>query len=415
LVLAAIGAGALVTGAQAANLSNIRISNHHDHVRVVLDLDAPVSFVVGPDGSFDLKGLAAESAVLNAGAADAPLKRVVITPQADGARLSFETLNAVEPRAFKLVPDQDGGNRIVVDLFLKRPAGGAGAKPAAATVHAPATDNSAPASGEGLSAALAPDANLNPPTPHRTAEAAGREAPGQLAGGSAAGHEAPGQLAGGSAAGHEAPGQLAGGSAAGHEAPGQLAGGSAAVPGMPPETLLEMASLPAAPGGSNTTSIPQGDVSRPIAGASASDETLRAERALDRGDPQEACMRADSALKIEPSDLRALVVLGSCRLAAHDAQGAKAAFSTALVADPSFDRARVGLATAQDMAGDHVSARAELSKVLGHNLPAEDRTKLVEALRSLDQPAPGSPPAQPAPGDQGARAKAAVGPRSPAD
>ncbi len=118
-----------------------------------------------------------------------------------------------------------------------------------------------------------------------------------------------------------------------------------------------------------------------------SDETLRAEHALDRGDAKDACARADNALKANPNDLRALVVLGGCRLAQHDAIGAKGAYVLALQADPSFDRARVGLATADDMLGDQASARAELSKVLGHDVPPEDLKRLVQAFKELpDKP-----------------------------
>jgi hypothetical protein len=304
---ALLGAAFVATAAHGAAVTNIRIASHGDHVRVVLDLDAPIGFTATHEGGFVLKGLESENAVLNAEARDTPLKRVILAPGAEGARLSFETAVPVSPRAFALAPDTQGGNRLVVDLYPK-------AKEKT-EVSAPPPTERASAPPTGTSAALS---NAAQPPP--------AQAPAWPQ-------------------------------------------GEAAVPGMPPAAPIDAPGLP----------VPSG-------GPGYSQETLRAERALDRGDALEACARADSALQVDPKDLRALVVLGFCRMAQHDSAGAKAAFATALAHDPGFDRARIGLATAEDMMGNQGAARDELATVLGHDLPPEELTRLIEAFKTLKPP-----------------------------
>jgi len=324
--------------ASAATLSNIRIARHSDHVRIVLDLDAAITFSA-TDGAFTLAGLEAESAVMNAAPADAPLKRVVIAPAEGGARLSFETSAAVTPKAFTLMPDTDGGHRLVVDLYLP-----AGDKTGATTSSAHGTES---AGTEGTSRPHAGDLHAAP-----AVEAAKQEI--------------------------QAAPPASGMSAA---LPTTNAGAlDAAVPGVPFDPH----------GGSPLSARPKPDT------PGYTPENLRAERALDRGDAKEACTLADTALKANATDLRALVVLGGCRLAQQDGAGAKTAYSAALAQDPSYDRARVGLATALDMMGDQAGARAELSKVLGHEVPPEELTRLVEAFKTLNpKPAAAQTPAAP--------------------
>jgi len=321
--------------AQAAAVTNIRIAAHPDHVRVVLDLDAAVTFAVTPDGSLDLKGLEGENAVLNAAPSEVPLKRVVITPGTGAARLTFETTTPVNPRAFTMSPDKDGGNRLVVDLYPK----GAPAKsePPAAQADTPLTDKLTPTPATGTTAAV---------TGAATAALPAVPAPASKL---------------------------------------ELNAGEAAIPGMPPEAALDAPGLPPTSFAAPAT-IPNTDVataSDAKAGPGYSDEALRAERALDRGDLKDGCARADALTKIDPKDLRALVVLGACRLAQQDALGAKGAYTAALDIDPGFDRARVGLATAEDMLGNHTAARAELSRVLGHDVPPDDLAKLIAAFKEL--------------------------------
>lgn len=325
--LAGIAALALpLSQAGAAALSNIRIARHADHVRIVLDLDAAISYSAA-GGAFTLAGLEAESAVMNAAPADAPLKRVIIAPANGGARLSFETSAPVTPRAFTLTPDSDGGHRLVVDLY---PARGAASDSEARRGEAPRADASS--------------------SPAAAAPAVGAAAEHSPTGTSAA---------------------LPAASPVSHSA--DTAANSPAVPGMPIAPAIDAPGLPA----------PARPASR---GPGYSPETLRAERALDRGDSKEACALAETALQANGTDLRALVVLGGCRLAQQDGAAAKAAYSSALAQDASFDRARVGLATALDMMGDQSGARAELSKVLGHGVPPEELARLVDAFKTLKPP-----------------------------
>lgn len=322
-----------------ATLGNIRIARHPDHVRIVLDLDAAITFSA-VDGTFTLTGLEAESAVMNAAPADAPLKRVILAPVAGGARLSFETASPVTPKAFTLTPDSDGGYRLVVDLFPSVAGGEANGSqrsddaPHEDTHIAPSADVPAVANSKSTEEVAAPS-GTSAALPHLTS--ANPTDPTS----------------------------------------------SAAVPGMPIAPALD---APGFPAGSKPTAA--------IAGPGYSPETLRAERAFDRGDAKEACALANSALQVNAIDLRALVVLGSCRLAEQDGAGAKAAFSSALAQDAAYDRARVGLATALDMMGDQAGARSELSRVLGHEVPPEELTRLVDAFKTLK---PKSPAASPSP------------------
>lgn len=342
--------------ASAATLSNIRIARHSDHVRIVLDLDAAITFSAA-DGAFTLAGLEAESAVMNAAPADAPLKRVLIAPTEGGARLSFETASAVTPKAFTLTPDTDGGHRLVVDLYLR-----AGDK-------SDATDHGAHGT--------------------KTVDTANSSKPH---GGDSRGAPAV-----------EATKQD-------DHAPPPASGMSAALP--TPATGTLAAAVPGVPvdphGGSP---LPRPKLDTP----GYAPETLRAERALDRGDAKEACTLADAALKANATDLRALVVLGGCRLARQDGAGAKAAYSSALAQDPSYDRARVGLATALDMMGDQGGARAELSKVLGHEVPPEELARLVDAFKTLDPKQAASAAQAPAAPQRIVNSRAPAIVRGPAD
>lgn len=321
--------------ALAATVTDIRIAAHADHVRVVLDIDAAVTFTIADDGNLDLKGLEGENAVLNATPSEAPLKRVVLAPGKDAAHLTFETATPITARAFLLHPDKEGGNRLVVDLYPKNAKASSDAATPAPQADPPSTERSADAPATGTTSAVAAAAVEALPMPLVAARPA-------------------------------------------------MAESEAAVPSMPPEAAIGgpsplsprlMTAAPAPPtfASANATNT----------GPGYSDEELRAERALDRGDIKDACTRADDLIKANPNDLRGLIVQGACHLAQHDGTGAKAAYTAALEIDPSFDRARVGLATADDMLGDHAGARAELSSVLGHDVPAEDLARLIDAFKQL--------------------------------
>ena len=101
----------------AATVRDIRIAAHPDHVRVVLDLDGPVTSTPRGDHELTLHGLSGGSAVMNAQPKDAPLKRVVLTPDGDDTTLSFETSADIRMEAFPVSAGGGGGNRFVVDLY----------------------------------------------------------------------------------------------------------------------------------------------------------------------------------------------------------------------------------------------------------------------------------------------------------
>jgi hypothetical protein len=326
----------------------VRIATHGDFVRVVVDLDAPAEYSIESDGSIAFKGMEGESAVLNATPSQAPLKRVTLAPGSGGARMTFETTFATTTKAFTLAPDKEGGNRIVVDLYPKS------APPPAPAAGAPGPSARPPVTPSGTTAAVDPAAAAAPIAP-------------AIAAAAAAVPEMPPEPA------PEMPGAAQAAAPIAAQPETSIATPAPPTPAPAPPLPAEVATIAPLP-------VPP---SAPLAGAGFSDETLRAERALDRGDARDACNRAGNALKANPNDLRALAVLGGCRLALHDAIGAKGAYTLALQADPSFDRARVGLATADDMLGDRAGARAELAKVLGHDAPPEDLKRLIGAFKEL--------------------------------
>jgi Tetratricopeptide repeat len=122
-----------------AAVQDIRIAPHPTYVRVVIDLDAPVSFTPDAGNSFEIHGLSGGSAVMNAEPGDAPLDRVVLAPGADGSKLSFELSANVSAKAFVLTPDSSGGNRLVVDLYKQGANTTSAATQPAPSVTQPAT------------------------------------------------------------------------------------------------------------------------------------------------------------------------------------------------------------------------------------------------------------------------------------
>ena len=114
---------------------------------------------------------------------------------------------------------------------------------------------------------------------------------------------------------------------------------------------------------------------------------MAAEAALAEGRPAEACRLASQSLAIDPSDLRAQAIVGSCLLQQGDAPGAKQAFAQALEVDQGFHRARIGLAEAEAALGNRSEASRQIRLVLASSPPKEEAARLVKRLEELKPPA----------------------------
>lgn len=499
--------------AAEANLLDIRVGKHQDHVRVVLDVDSAVSYQQDASGALIISGLSGESAVLNTSTSHTMLDRVLITPTAAGAQLKFESRQAFSSRVFVLTPDYYGGHRIVIDLYEQggAPTGAtythnthATPNPHAThaapvhgmnTAHGPAvpaiSPHAAPKSHDVPNAhdmhantsavmhaepshaapihndahamphaekpmLLTDDSHVAQPdahTPvnthdtedvhmgmaeehHKPAHAAATEH-------AAAGHgddhttahdaapmphaddhtQTPDAHATPPSNGHGTSDEHSG-MAEEHHTPehavtnhdehaapaahssdhdehsnathggadgmavanlGAAAQHTAAIAMHSPEAAMPHTSSSQA---SSHSQPPQHSAASTMihAALNAGNDvrTLSAERSLDRGDATGACAAAQSALIHAGADnLRALAILGGCRLELGDANGARTAFSDALSLDPSYQRARLGLAEAEARSGNTNIARTHYSKVLASSPPVEEAYEIIAALQAL--------------------------------
>ncbi len=368
-----IGLACLVPGfALAASVQDIRIASHPDYVRVVLDLDGAVTFSSAGTNTFELHGLSGGGAVMNAQAKDSPLKRVVLTPEGNDTKLSFETSATVRAEAFPIGASENGGHRFVVDLYkMQRQPVAEADTPAPSGVTA--SSNPAPAY-----LARGPAVPAVPPVAPRQIQA-----PEQAAASVQPTPQAPVPSAYAAVAPSNPP-ELG-------PAPFDIANAQPSeTAGLPPTASAAPANTIAL--GSAAANAPPPAIEQPVAlsqpdtGTSAMDAALRAERALDRGDAKAACADAHAALSTSPQDLRAMAVLGSCQLALGDAVSARLAFTNALAIDPSFHRARIGLAETDVRQGDVAAARQEYRRVLADNPPTDETYKILDALQALAPP-----------------------------
>ncbi|HXZ67065.1 MAG TPA: tetratricopeptide repeat protein [Alphaproteobacteria bacterium] len=362
----------------AATVRDIRIAAHPDHVRVVLDLDGPVTSTPRGDHELTLHGLSGGSAVMNAQPKDAPLKRVVLTPDGDDTTLSFETSADIRMEAFPVSAGGGGGNRFVVDLYR------ATETPAAQT----------PALSSDLVATTAPPPQFAsrgpavPAVPSRsplvpTASDASRTNTFSFVPPYNAPQAGPTPY---EAAENQSQTPAATPTATGSSLPATSASA-------PPTNTVPFGQQPGQPESAESGAPPTATVAaaasastRTPMSAPSSDRALLAERALDRGDAKAACAAANEALSASPQDLRALAVLGSCELALGDAVSARSAFSGALAIDPAYHRARIGLAETDVRQGDLSAARQEYQRVLADNPPTDETYKILDALQSLALP-----------------------------
>lgn len=341
----------------AASVQDIRIASHADHVRIVLDLDGAVTFTPSGTNGFELRGISGGGAVMNAQPKDAPLKRVVLIPDGDKTKLTFETSTAVRAEAFPISASADGGHRFVVDLYKAQ------LTPAS---EARAADSSGSTSSAGP---IMTSTERGPAVP---AVPADQPSATQVV------QQPPATQPSYAAVGPSNPPDI--GPTPYETADAQPSDSVTTAASTQP--MASNAPLNTIPFATSQTAPLQADA------ASPDDHALHSERALDRGDAKAACAEATEALKATPQDLRALAVLGSCQLALGDAVAARAAFASALAIDPGYHRARIGLAQTDVRQGNIAEARQEYRRVLADNPPTDETYKILDALQALGPVAP---------------------------
>ena len=355
-----------------ANIQDIQIAPSTDHIRVVLELDAPITFAASGTSAFDLHGVASGGAVMKAGADAAPLNRVVLASDSTSTKLTFETSAPITAKAELLAPDAQGVSHLVVDLFKDTAPPAPVAPPALHVVSSASA--SAP---HNVTAAIAPQARrpavgpaLEHPTSASQLETALLAVPAQER------PQAPLNAAA------KAPDPIS-------MAP-DLGEAEVVLPNAPRPSAATLAAaepretVPAA----SLHPVVAPAMPPPAAPVPANASALDAEKALDEGDAQSACRIAQGTAQTAPGDLRALAVLGECKLALNDAQSARATFASALAIDASYHRARIGLARAEASLGNFVAARAEYARVLGDNPPTDEAYRIVDAMALLGADGP---------------------------
>lgn len=126
---------AMATGASAAEVKALRISNEADATRAVLDVSGPLQYKLmtlqNPDRLvLDITG-ATLAAGFKPGAGTGVLQGVRTGRQGKDLRVVFDLAGGVRPKSFLLPPDSKLGHRLVLDL---QPIAGAAAAPVVRTV-----------------------------------------------------------------------------------------------------------------------------------------------------------------------------------------------------------------------------------------------------------------------------------------
>ena len=414
----------------AAEIDDIRIGQHRTYLRVVLDLSGQAKYSIADNGEVIVEGVETGSAVLNADSSQAPLRRITVIPEEGRARISFDSTRPVNIKAFSLTPDSFGGHRLVVDLLPKsnRPPAKAraqGAKDAAKSAPM-AEDQSAhktPEPNRQRSRAVPAVAASSSHSPmHKTAHHADGSEHGHT-GSNQDTMKAPHSEPSGHTASHHSSKDddadahpMTGSALTGSALTGSaLSGGPKVSDGQSHDAdhstehgdhkTDESHELDHHGTAMDKPDQSHGDEDHHDHGHEEQDHhsaldageaqaakhesvpagllTMSAEMALAEGRLAEACRLAGQALNSKASDLRALAVRGSCLVRQGDAEGAKIAFNDALELDPSFHRARIGLAEAEAALGNHTAAQAQLETVLAASPPTPAATVLVEKLENL--------------------------------
>ncbi len=126
LSLAALGglpAGSLLAaGASPAEVRGVRLWRAPDNTRLVFDLSGPVQHSLFTLSAPDRIVVDVANATLRTPVDALPLKNTPLTgvraaPHAGGVRVVLDLSGSVTPKSFTLVPNQEYGHRLVVDLF----------------------------------------------------------------------------------------------------------------------------------------------------------------------------------------------------------------------------------------------------------------------------------------------------------
>lgn len=135
MIAVVLALAAMATGASAAEIKALRISNEADATRAVLDVSGPLQYKLmtlqNPDRLvLDITG-ATLAAGFKPGAGTGVLQGVRTGRQGKDLRVVFDLAAGVRPKSFLLPPENKLGHRLVLDL---QPIAGAAAAPVVRTV-----------------------------------------------------------------------------------------------------------------------------------------------------------------------------------------------------------------------------------------------------------------------------------------
>ena len=106
-----------------ADINNVRIWQAPDNVRLVFDVSAPVTHNIfmldNPERLvLDIRGSQLKLDMDKLGLEKGPIKSVRTGPRDDGVRIVFDLNSPVTPKSFELKPNDQYGDRLVLDLEL---------------------------------------------------------------------------------------------------------------------------------------------------------------------------------------------------------------------------------------------------------------------------------------------------------
>jgi N-acetylmuramoyl-L-alanine amidase len=145
--------------AASADVRSVRLWRAPDNTRLVFDLSGPVQHSVFTLSSpnrivIDIPGAQLATKLEQLSLSNTPITSIRSAQRADDLRLVIDLSSAVSPKSFSLAPNQQYGNRLVVDLYDQD----AGTGPAASVAaNQPADKPGAPASVQPPVAATKPE------------------------------------------------------------------------------------------------------------------------------------------------------------------------------------------------------------------------------------------------------------------
>jgi N-acetylmuramoyl-L-alanine amidase len=122
--------------AAAADVRSVRLWRAPDNTRLVFDLSGPVQHSVFTLSSpnrivIDIPGAQLATKLEQLSLSNTPITSIRSAQRADDLRLVIDLSSAVSPKSFSLAPNQQYGNRLVVDLYDQEGSVGAAASVAA--------------------------------------------------------------------------------------------------------------------------------------------------------------------------------------------------------------------------------------------------------------------------------------------